>query len=56
MCVCVCVCILSKSVFLFVFTFWPDLASLLAQLAKNPPAQRETLVQLLGLKDPLEKG
>ena len=53
---CVCVCVLSKVFFLFVFIFWPYLASLLAQLAKNPPAQRETLVQLLGLKDPLEKG
>jgi len=30
--------------------------SLAAQLVKNPPAIRETWVQSLGLKDPLEKG
>ena len=27
-----------------------------AQLVKNPPAMRETWVQSLGWKDPLEKG
>ena len=32
------------------------LASLIAQLVKNPPAMQETLVQFLGWKDPLEKG
>ena len=31
-------------------------ASLVAQLGKNPPAMRETRVQLLGREDPLEKG
>ena len=31
-------------------------ASLIAQLVKNPPAKQETLVQLLGQEDPLEKG
>jgi len=31
-------------------------ASLVAQLVKNPPAMQETLVQFLGLEDPLEKG
>ena len=31
-------------------------ASLVAQLVKNPPAMRETRVQSLGWKDPLEKG
>ena len=31
-------------------------ASLLAQLVKNLPAMQETLVQLLGQEDPLEKG
>ena len=31
-------------------------ASLLAQLAKNPPAMRETWIQSLGCEDPLEKG
>ena len=31
-------------------------ASLIAQLVKNPPAMQETLVQLLGQEDPLEKG
>ena len=29
-------------------------ASLVTQLAKNPPAMQETLVQFLGQKDPLE--
>ena len=32
------------------------LASLIAQLIKNPPANRETRVQFLGWEDPLEKG
>ena len=32
------------------------LASLIAQLVKNPPAMQETLVQFLGWEDPLEKG
>ena len=31
-------------------------ASLVAQLAKNPPALRETWVRSLGWEDPLEKG
>ena len=31
-------------------------ASLVAELVKNPPAMRETWVQSLGWKDPLEKG
>ena len=31
-------------------------ASLIAQLVKNPPAMLETPVQLLGWEDPLEKG
>ena len=31
-------------------------ASLIAQLAKNPPAMQETLVQFLGHRDLLEKG
>ena len=31
-------------------------ASLVAQTVKNPPAMQETLVQLLGWEDPLEKG
>ena len=30
--------------------------SLVAQLVKNPPAMQETLVQVLGWEDPLEKG
>ena len=30
--------------------------SLIAQLVKKPPASPETLVQFLGLEDPLEKG
>ena len=31
-------------------------ASLVAQMVKNLPAMQEILVQLLGQKDPLEKG
>ena len=31
-------------------------ASLIAQLVKNPPAIRETLVRFLGLEDALDKG
>ena len=31
-------------------------ASLAAQMVKNPPAMKETLIQFLGWKDPLEKG
>ena len=31
-------------------------ASLIAQLVKNPPAMQETLVQFLGWEDLLEKG
>ena len=31
-------------------------ASLVAQLVRNPPAMRETLVRFLGWEDPLEKG
>ena len=30
--------------------------SLVAQLVKNLPAMQETLVQILGWEDPLEKG
>ena len=33
----------------------PPPASLVAQLAKNPPAMWETWVQSLGWEDPLEK-
>ena len=33
-----------------------SLASLVAQLVKNPPAMQETCVQSLGREDPLEKG
>ena len=29
---------------------------LIAQLVKNPPAMKETPIQFLGQKDPLEKG
>ena len=32
------------------------LASLIAQLVKNPPAMQETPVQFLGWEGPLEKG
>ena len=33
-----------------------SVASLIAQLVKNPPAMQETPVQFLGWEDPLEKG
>ena len=36
--------------------FMEMIASLIAQLAKNPPAMQETQVQFLGQEDPLEKG
>ena len=32
------------------------MASLIAQLVKNPPAVQKTLDQALGREDPLEKG
>jgi len=34
----------------------PTLASLIAQLVKNPSAMQETRAQFLGQEDPLEKG
>ena len=36
-------------------TLSDERASLMAQLVKNPPAMRETLVQFLVWEDPLEK-
>ena len=33
-----------------------EVASLAAQLVKNPPATQETWVSSLGCKDPLEEG
>ena len=33
-----------------------DKASLIAQLVKNPPAMKETLVRFLGREDLLKKG
>ena len=32
------------------------MASLVAQLVKNPPTVQETVIQFLGQKDPLEQG
>ena len=32
------------------------MASLIAQLVKNPPAMQKTLFRFLGREDPLEKG
>ena len=37
-------------------SFFSHLASLMAQLVKNPPVMQETLVLFLGWKDPLQKG
>ena len=36
--------------------YYISLASLVAQTVKNLPAMKETRVQSLGCKDPLEKG
>ena len=33
-----------------------NMAFLIAQLVKNPPAMQETLLRSLGWEDPLEKG
>ena len=38
-----------------VFPF-SEMASIVAQLVKNPPAMQETLVRFLGQEDSLEKG
>ena len=43
-------------VLLFLIVLGNTLASLIAQLVKNPLAMQETPVQLLGPEDPLEKG
>ena len=37
------------------YPFQYSWGSLVAELVKNPPAMRETWVQFLGWKDPLEK-
>ena len=41
---------------LFVSYLFFNLASLIAQLVKNPPAMQETLVRFLGQEGPLETG
>ena len=41
---------------LFNLDYYLIRASLVAQLAKNPAAMQETLVQFPGREDPLEKG
>ena len=43
-------------VYFFLVLFQCILASLIAQLVKNPPAMQETLVQFLGQEGALEKG
>ena len=50
-----CTQLLSFSIWLISFSIMFG-ASLVAQLAKNPPAMQETLVQFLGWEVPLEKG
>ena len=42
--------------FLFLFFFFSSRASLIAQVVKNLSAIQETLFQILGQEDPLEKG
>ena len=41
--------------YLWVLLYWSELASLVAQMAKNLPAMRETQVPSLGQEDPLQK-
>ena len=43
----------TRQIFIYLSTF---VASLIAQLVKNPPAMWETWVRSLGWEDPLEKG
>ena len=43
---------MSKSLSLYCLA---EFSSLIAQLVKNPPAMQETLVQVLGQEDPLER-
>ena len=38
------------------FSFSKRIASLVAQMVKNPPAMQETRVRTQGQEDPLEKG
>ena len=38
------------------FSFSKRIASLVAQMVKNPPAMQETRVRTQGREDPLEKG
>ena len=43
----------------YLICFWTkifSIASLVAQLVKNPPAMQKTPVRYLGWEDPLEKG
>ena len=42
--------------FFFFYNFKKPVASLLAQMVKNPPAMQETQVRCPGREDPLEKG
>ena len=42
--------------YIYICTYiYKHMASLVAQLVKNPPEMQETLVQFLGWEDPLEK-
>ena len=45
-----------KNFFLISIHLWKDRASLVAQVVKNLPAMRETLLWSLSWEDPLEKG
>ena len=47
---------LGKEKSLLILSSFPERASLVAQLVKNPPAMQEIPVQFLGWEDPLEKG
>ena len=41
---------------IYIYIYIHTLASLIAQLVKNPPALQETPIWFLGQEDPLEKG
>ena len=51
-----CQFLLYSKVISYMYTHTSSLASLVAQLVKNPPAMWETWIRSLGWEDPLEKG
>ena len=45
-----------NTLYLCFSSYYTPVASLIAQLLKNPPAMQETLVRFLAQEDPLEQG